>query len=262
VDQHTIRRRVQELGPWFHNMDLAGVRTAPEHFLGDYPHVHWRAFENAVPRDLTGRSVLDIGCNAGFFSIEMKRRGAARVVGIDSDSRYLAQARFAADVAGADVEFHQLTVYEAPQLHERFDVVLFLGVLYHLRHPLLALDVIHEHLADDLLLCQSMLRGSADVAPPQADYPFADTEIFDRPDFPRMHFVEKKYAGDPTNWWIPNRACLEAMLRSAGFAILLHPVPEVFLCRTVALASEHDDPALHVELGPAREPARMRRGRD
>jgi tRNA (mo5U34)-methyltransferase len=233
-------------------MDLGGVHTAPEHFLGDYPHAHWRAFEKVVPSDLTGRSVLDIGCNAGFFSIEMKRRGAARVVGIDSDPRYLAQADFAADVADVDVEFRRMTVYEAPQLNEHFDLVLFLGVLYHLRHPLLALDVIHEHLVGDLLLCHSMLRGSADVLRTEADYPFGETDIFHRPEFPRMYFIEKKYAGDPTNWWIPNRACMEAMLRSAGFAILEQPSPEVFLCRAVALASEDEDPALHVELGPAR----------
>lgn len=262
MDQQIIRRRVQELGPWFHNMDLDGVQTAPDHFLGDYPHAHWEAFENAVPWDLRGRSVLDIGCNAGFFSLEMKRRGADRVIGIDSDPRYLAQARFAAEVAGVDIEFRQMTVYEVARLRERFDVVLFLGVLYHLRHPLLALDLLHEHVAKELLVFQSMLRGSADARPIAADYPFSETGVFERPDFPRMYFIERKYSGDPTNWWIPNRAAMEAMLRSAGFEIVDHPVTEVYVCRTVPLASEQDDPALHVELSPVRtmaaDPARRR----
>jgi len=45
-----------------------------------------------------------------------------------------------------------------------------------------------------------------------------------------MFFVESLYAGDPTNWWIPNRACLEAMMRSAGFSITAHPEQEVFVC--------------------------------
>ena len=252
MDQQIIRRRVEELGPWFHNMDLGGVRTAPDHFLGDYPHVHWEAFENAVPWDLSGRSVLDLGCNAGFFSIEMKRRGAARVIGIDSDARYLAQATLAAEVAGADIEFRQMTVYDVARLGERFDVVLFLGVLYHLRHPLLALDLLHEHVTRDLLVVQSMLRGSPEAGAVAADYPFEERDIFWRDDFPRLHFVEGKYAGDRTNWWIPNRACMEAMLRSAGFDLLQHPVPEVYVCRTVPIASPQEDPALHVELGPAR----------
>jgi tRNA (mo5U34)-methyltransferase len=247
-----ISRRVNELGPWFHNLDLHGVRTAPAHFLGDYPTVHWRTFENAVPTDLRGRSVLDIGCNAGFFAIKMKQRGAAHVVGIDSDARYLAQARFAAQVMEVDIEFRQLTVYEVPRLRARFDLVLFMGVLYHLRHPLLALDLLHEHVVGDLLLFQSMLRGVARVDPVASDYPFAESAVFDRPDYPKLFFVERKYAGDPTNWWIPNRACAEAMLRSAGFEVVQHPAPEVFLCRTVPLASPHDDPALHVELSPAR----------
>ena len=52
--------------------------------------------------------------------------------------------------------------------------------------------------------------------------------------YPRMYFVEHKYAGDPTNWWIPNRACAEAMLRSAGFEIVAHPEDEVFICRRTA----------------------------
>ena len=87
---------IERLGPWFHNLNLCGVRTAPDHFLGDYPALKWRQFAGAVPEDLSGRTVLDIGCNAGFYALEMKRRGAERVVGIDSDETYLAQARFAA----------------------------------------------------------------------------------------------------------------------------------------------------------------------
>src|SRR3954465_377649 len=87
-----IRARVESLGEWFHNIDLRGVETAPHHFLGDYPRIKWTRFEHAIPRDLTGKTVLDVGCNAGFYCLEMKRRGAARVVGIDSDEGYLSQA--------------------------------------------------------------------------------------------------------------------------------------------------------------------------
>lgn len=226
-----IRERIDDLGQWFHNMNLLGVQTAPQHMLGDYPACKWRHFAHALPADLTGKTVLDVGCNAGFYSIEMKRRGAARVVGIDSDETYLAQARFAAEVCDVDIELKQMSVYEVGRLEEKFDLVLFMGVLYHLRHPLLALDLIREHVAKDTLVFQSMLRGSAQVAPVADDYPFAEREIFDDPAYPKMHFVENLYAGDPTNWWIPNRACAEAMLRSAGFAIVDHPEAEVFVCK-------------------------------
>jgi tRNA (mo5U34)-methyltransferase len=232
-----IEARVRALGPWFHNIDLGGVRTAPEHFLGDYPSIKWQHFQHVIPSDLTGRTVLDIGCNGGFYAIEMKRRGADRVVAIDHDPDYLAQARFAAEVMGLEIEFREASVFDVGALGERFDIVLFMGVLYHLRHPLLALDLIHEHVARDLLLFQSMQRGSSASFVPDPDYPFSEERVFDDPGWPRMHFVERCYAGDPTNWWIPNRACVEAMLRSAGFAILEHPEEEVFLCRRTELAA-------------------------
>src|SRR5919199_3425196 len=237
-----IQQHIRELGPWFHNLNLGGFQTAPQHFLGDYPRVKWQRFADALPADLHGQTVLDIGCNGGFYAIEMKRRGAARVVGIDSDALYLAQARFAAEVSGVEIEFHQLSVYDVAKLGERFDLVLFMGLLYHLRHPLLALDLIHEHVARDLLVFQSMQRGSDEVEPLADDYPFHETDFFDRPGFPRLHFIEKKYSGDETNWWVPNRACAEAMLRSAGFAITDHPEEEVYICRRVEIVEGPDGP--------------------
>ncbi len=117
------------------------------------------------------------------------------------------------------------------QLGERFDLVIFMGVFYHLRYPLLALDLIHEHVARDLVVVQSMLRGSDGVMQVEDNYPFSERKIFDEPTYPKMHFVENLYANDPTNWWVPNRACLEAMIRSSGFEIVAHPEQEVFVCK-------------------------------
>ncbi|HEY3680138.1 MAG TPA: TIGR04290 family methyltransferase [Bradyrhizobium sp.] len=239
-----IRRRVVALGPWFHNLDLKGVSTAPSHFLGDYPRVKWRRFAGIVPDNLQGKTVLDIGCNAGFYAMEMKRRGADRVLGLDTEEEYLEQARFAAEVNGLKVEFRKMSAYDVGQLGEKFDLVIFMGVLYHLRHPLLALDLIHEHVARDLLLFQSMLRGSYLVDTVDRNYDFWTTSHFDSPGYPKMHFIEHKYADDPTNWWAPNRACVEAMLRSAGFAIAAHPEEEVYLCRRVASPTAGNPPVI------------------
>ena len=119
---------------------------------------------------------------------------------------------------------------------EQFDLVIFMGVLYHLRHSLLALDLIYEHAAHDLLLFQSMQRGSALGVVIEEDYPFSETAVFDEQGFPRMHFVEDRYSGDHTNWWIPNRAGAEAMLRSAGFEIVAHPEEEVYLCHRTGIS--------------------------
>src|SRR5436190_23057479 len=106
-----------------------------------------------------------------------------------------------------------------------------MGVLYHLRDPLRALDLIHEHVARDLFVFQSMQRGSKEVSDVPREMPFSETDIFNQDDFPKMFFIEHRYANDPTNWWIPNRACVEAMLRSVGFEILDRPEHEVFICR-------------------------------
>jgi tRNA (mo5U34)-methyltransferase len=231
-ENRALKEKIEALGPWFHNLELGGVATAPDHFLGDYPNMKFQRFAAHLPDDLTGKTVLDIGCNAGFYSMEMKRRGASRVVGIDSDERYLAQARFAAETLGYDnIEFRNLSVYDVGALGERFDLVIFMGVLYHLRHPLLALDLIHEHVAGDMLLFQSMQRGSAQVMEIAEDYPFEETEMFRESAWPKMYFIEREYAHDWTNWWVPNRACAEAMLRAAGFRIETRAEDEVYICR-------------------------------
>lgn len=226
-----IQERVNELGPWFHNIDLNGVVTAPDHFLGDYPNIKWQKLAKWIPADLTGRTVLDIGCNGGFFSIEMKKRGADRVVGIDFDETYLDQARFAASVYGVEIEFRRMSVYDVGSLREQFDLVLFMGVLYHLRHPLLALDLLSEHVVRDQMVFQSLMRGDPESMKLEQDYPFSQESIFSEARYPKMHFVEHSYSGDPTNWWIPNHACAEAMLRSAGFEITGAPDIDVLMCR-------------------------------
>ena len=240
LTEDEIRQRVAELGQWFHNLDLHGVKTAPDHFLGDYPQVKWKRFAHAIPSDLSGKSVLDVGCNAGFYSIQMKQRGAKRVVGIDTDEKYLDQARFAARVNEMEIEFRNLSVYRVAELEEQFDLVLFMGVLYHLRHPLLALDLLREYVVADLFVAQSMLRGSRQVLDLPPDFLFWEEDVFEDQKFPRLYFVEQRFANDPTNWWIPNQACFEAMLRSAGFAVLDHPEHEVFVCRRAALTGPVD----------------------
>ena len=112
--RQTLRAQVAALAPWFHNIDLGdGLVTAPDHFLGDYPRFKFARFADALPADLTGNSVLDIGCNAGFYSVEMKRRGAGRVIGIDSDERY--QRRLASPPrrsAFPTSSFRNLSVYD------------------------------------------------------------------------------------------------------------------------------------------------------
>jgi tRNA (mo5U34)-methyltransferase len=236
AEQAELAASVAQLGPWFQNIDLGdGVRTAPDHFLGDYPAFKFAGFSHAIPENLTGKSVLDIGCNAGFY---------------DSDDRYLAQARFASDHLGfGDIEYRNLSVYDVASLGEKFDLVIFMGVLYHLRHPLLALDLVREHVTGDMMLFQTMQQGSQDVLAVPEEHPFfvpgtwKPSPIFDDPSYPKMHFIEMSFANDWTNWWAPNAACTQAMLRAAGFTIEAQPEPEVYMCRVAPVPYENYGPA-------------------
>ncbi|MGH2351499.1 MAG: TIGR04290 family methyltransferase [Chloroflexota bacterium] len=233
IVERSIKEQIRALGPWFHNLRLGKngeVVTAPNHPLGDFPANFWLHFERGIPRDLTGWTVLDVGCNAGFYSFEMKRRGAAHVLGIDHDDTYLAQARFAREQLELDVEFQRLEVYDVDHLGGGpFDLVLFLGVFYHLRHPLYALEKV-ARLARRRLIFQTMERGSEAVRQFAGDYPITERNVFLDDRFPRMCFIEHRYAHDPTNWWIPNRAATEAMLRLVDMRILDRPCDGVYVC--------------------------------
>ena len=249
TDRTVIEKQVQQLGDWFHNIDLFGVPTAPNHFLGDFPNVKWQHIAGALPQDLSGASVLDIGCNGGFYSIEMKRRGAERVLGIDVDERYLNQAHFATRMLGLEVEFESRSVYEVDRIAGEFDYVLFMGVFYHLRYPVYALDqVVKKIRPNGRLVFQSMLRGSDEVKQWAENYRFWETEPFRHPAYPAMYFVENSYANDQTNWWIPNRAAAEAVLRSSGLEILDHPEAETWIC-TPRNAVRDGEYVLDLELG-------------
>jgi tRNA (mo5U34)-methyltransferase len=232
-----LARRISELGEWFHNLDLNGVFTAPEHFLGDFPRVKWKQIAGRFPEDLSGATVLDVGCNAGFYCLEFKKRGASRVLGLDVDDRYLEQARFAASVLDLKIEFEKCSVYDVSRIAGQFDYVLFMGVFYHLRYPLYALDKVITKVRGRLIF-QTMVRGSLVSPQLREDYHFWNKDVFNNPDFPCMYFIEKKYAGDPTNWWIPNHGAMEAMLRSSGLEIEAHPEAETWICLPVEVTRE------------------------
>jgi tRNA (mo5U34)-methyltransferase len=224
--------RIREFGPWFHNLHLPdGSETAPDHPLGDFPAFKWAHLAPHLPADMRGMRVLDIGCNAGFYSFELARRGAD-VVAMDHDPHYLRQAEWARNQLGLDkrVELREGDVYELAQRHERFDVVLFLGVFYHLRHPLLGLDLAAAA-SRDLLLFQSLSTRAPDDAADTRDPGFGEIDRLRQDAWPKLAFIEHELAGDPTNWWVPNEPAMQAMLRSTGFEVVSQPDIDVYVCR-------------------------------
>lgn len=228
----TLQKEIEALKPWFHNLHLpGGAQTAPDHWLGNFPYFKWEEIADAVPQDLQGWRVLDVGCNAGFYSFELAKRGAD-VLGIDVDEHYLKQARWAADKMGLQdqVQFRQMQVYDLAHTTESFDLIWFMGVFYHLRYPLLALDILSEKNSDMMVFQTLSMPGG------EAERDTWDRQINERDDlmkegWPKMAFIEHKFSGDPTNWWLANHAGIEAMLRSCGYQITERPGHEIYIAR-------------------------------
>jgi tRNA (mo5U34)-methyltransferase len=226
-----LRATIEALGPWFHNVHLPdGTQTAPDHRFGDFPSFKWRKLESSVPADLHGWSVLDIGCNAGYYSVELARRGAT-VLGIDVEPLYLRQARWVAQQCDLQdrLQFMQADVYDLIRQRRLFDLVWFAGVFYHLRYPLLALDLVRS-VTGRLMMFQTMTMPGEAGADTPADLPLEQRAAMLEESWPKMAFIEHRLAGDATNWWAPSHACVEALLRSAGFEILARPEHEFYLC--------------------------------
>jgi tRNA (mo5U34)-methyltransferase len=242
-----------ELGPWFHNLHLpGGVQTAPNHPLGDFPAFKWAQLREGLPDDMSGWQVLDIGCNAGFYTFELAKLGA-EVDAIDVDPHYLRQAHWASDKLGLSdkIEFRQMQVYELARSSKSYDLVLFMGVFYHLRYPLLALDIVAER-TERILAFQSLSTLDKATVDQPEDFTMAKRELMEHPGWPKMSFIRRQFQSDPTNWWVPNRACIQAMLNDVGFRIDSSPGDEMYVCERdeeLTAASLRDPDELTAAIG-------------
>jgi tRNA (mo5U34)-methyltransferase len=226
-----LQQEIRKLEPWFHNIHLPdGSQTAPEHFLGDFPSFKWEILKDYIPEDLSTWSALDIGCNAGFYTLELAKRGA-KVVGIDLDLHYLNQAKWVMKNFGFQhkVKLKNKQVYDLAKDETKYDLVWFMGVFYHLRYPLLALDIIAQK-TNKLLVFQSLTMPGDEPHIISENYKINDREEMLRNSWPKLAFIEQKLNNDPTNWWAPNPACVEAMMRSSGFKIIARPGHEMYIC--------------------------------
>jgi tRNA (mo5U34)-methyltransferase len=233
-----LAQHIRRLGPWFHNLRLIdGTQTALDHPLGDFPAHRWQRIHAALPFELTGLRILDVGCNAGFYAFEMSRLGGA-VVAIDPDEHYLRQARWAEPhvLHGEAIEFRRASVYDVGGWGERYDLINFMGVFYHLRYPLLALDMLAA-ICERWLIFQSITRTAGPGRAPHRcpdNVELSTLAPLSTPWWPSLAFIENRLAGDPTNWWIPNESAVFALLRSAGFEVRQGLAPDTWLCERVA----------------------------
>ena len=200
MDPESLRAEIAAI-EWWHPIDLGNGVITP----GADVHIRARLAEIQMPENLAGQSVLDIGAWDGFFSFEAERRGAARVLATDSfcwdgggwgTKKGFDLARRALNSRVEDKWIEVLDL--SPETVGIFDVVLCLGILYHMKHPLLMLERVASVTRKQLIM-QTQVDMLGIDRPAIAFYP--DTEL----------------NGDPTNWSGPNPAAVMAMLHTVGF---------------------------------------------
>jgi tRNA (mo5U34)-methyltransferase len=200
VDHGKLAAEISKIS-WFHTFNFGNGVVTP-----GYDNSYKRVKTLHMPEDLGGMTVLDIGSWDGFFAFEAERRGASRVLATDSfcwsgdgwgtkDGFNLAR-----NILNSKVEDREIDVMDlSPEKVGTFDLVLCLGVLYHMRNPLLALERIFSVTKGQLILDTHV-----------------DCLMTNRPMI--AFYPGKELNNDPTNWCGPNRAAVEAMLKTVGFS--------------------------------------------
>lgn len=218
LSEQSLREQMDAI-KWFHSIELApGITTSGIDVTAD------RVSVLRLPGDLSGKTVLDVGAWDGFFSFEAERRNAARIVAADMFAWHgdnwsgkegfdLARRARRSKVEDVDIDVMDL----APDRVGTFDLVLFLGVLYHVRHPLLALERVASVTGDQLIL-ETHVDLTWTHRPAMAFYPGYELRL------------------DPTNWWGPNPEAVKAMLYAVGFKRVELVTPDTWAYRLARAA--------------------------
>jgi tRNA (mo5U34)-methyltransferase len=209
---------LKRLEPWFHRIDLGnGLYTKSASAIGEpleHPRPTWEKVKVCLPDTLAGKTVLDVGCNAGFYAIEMKRREAARVLGIDSQRNLVSQAVFVRDLLGLEIEYRRMSVYDLdPHDLGQFDITLALGLLYHCKHLVLALEKLFT-VTRELLIIETAI-----YPPKKAPLSFTYEVGGLKPVLHPLAYVENPPDAKEAiyNWFLPGVDALCALLKNIGF---------------------------------------------
>ena len=190
-----ILHEIATLGPWYQSFNLADWLKISAIHDGD--SVLGSLDLLGFPRDFSGKTVLDAGCNAGYYSFVAKSRGAERVVGVELDDRFVRQAQYLSTLLQLDVQFLHDDVHNINHQLGTFDIVICSGLLYHIPDPMTVLARLADVCADTIMIESEFLLDSALTS--------------------MARFIEGSYRADSTNWWIYGPQCLEGMVRAAGF---------------------------------------------
>ena len=211
-----LQKRVAEIPFWYHHIELPGGIVTP----GTLP---LSAESYKIPEDLTGKRVLDVGAWDGYWTFEALRRGASEVLAIDDFSdidNYLTTHRdqhwvtfdLCCEAFGYTDEQcsrREMSLYDvSPETVGTFDIVLFLGVLYHQRYPLLAPDKMLTVCSDEIYVEAAILDNGSVRKP--GGYYSGEQQVME-------FYPGTEYGENPTNWWVPTLQCMGSMLVAAGF---------------------------------------------
>jgi tRNA (mo5U34)-methyltransferase len=218
TDRAEVERLIAEHGRWWHEIELApGIVTPGE----DSNRMKLPILDAlGLPPDLRGKRALDIGCSDGYFSFELERRGA-EVVAIDFVPETYTGFATARKILGSGVDYRMDNVYNLTlEGYGRFDVVLFLGVLYHLRKPLAALDAIRSVMPEGAQLFVGTMLIDEYFLLPDGSTTTLDAVNPLLKDVPLWQaYPGDTLNGDFTNCFAPNRRALEAALQEAQFRV-------------------------------------------
>ncbi len=214
MDDAEILAQIGTVEHWYHRIEIRPGIVTPG------THASPQALQELnLPLDCSGRTALDLGTRDGFFAFELERRGA-HVTAIDYMSSASTGFKVASDLLGSKVHFVQDNVYKvSPDTYGTFDIVLFLGLLYHLPDPLGALDIVRSVCRESLYIETQII----DHAVLLNDGSFRSLESLSPAlkEIPLMQFYpDNSLHADYTNYWAPNASCLEAMLRETRFEVL------------------------------------------
>jgi tRNA (mo5U34)-methyltransferase len=251
LTKEEILSELERLQPWFHRIDLGGgLYTKTESVMGepvDHPAGPWETIGKCLPEDLSGKTVLDVGCNAGFYSIEARRRGAARVLGVDGQRQHVRQAVFVRKLLGLDIEYRRMNVYELTRRRVGvFDITLALGLVYHLKHLVLALENLYE-VTRELLVVETAILPP-ERTPESFAHPLGRDVMLLHP----LAYVENPPAAKEQvcNWFLPGVEALTALLRNTGFdeveVVEVKSERAVLVCRKARARTDSDVRHHHV----------------
>lgn len=218
MNRETLESEIDRLAPWFHCVDVGhGVKTKRASVAGepaDHPIGTWQEVRKCLPADLTGQSVLDVGCNGGFYSVEAKRRGAERVLAVDVFRLHVRQTRFVSRALGLDIDARRASVYDlSASRFGRFDVTLALGLIYHLKHLVLGLEKLWQVTRHTLIL------ETAIYPPRHLPRPLRHPVVGRDKEIHALGYVGNSPESTESlyNWFLPGTGALVALLENVGF---------------------------------------------